>query len=72
MVTTKKYFSPCLGVFVDNNLTWNEHIKHISRKIASNIWLLSKMKVYLSQEHPIKFYKSYIRCSDITAMDISA
>ena len=39
-----------LGVFVDNNLTWNEHIKHISKKIASNIWLLSKMKIYLSQK----------------------
>ena len=50
-----------LGVFVDNNLTWNEHIKHISKKIASNIWLLSKMKVYLSKEHRIQFYKSYIQ-----------
>ena len=50
-----------LGVFVDNNLTWNEHIKHISKKIASNIWLLSKMKIYLSQEHRIQFYKSYIQ-----------
>ena len=50
-----------LGVFVDNNLTWNKHIKHISKKIASNIWSLSKMKDYLSQEHPIQFYKSYIQ-----------
>ena len=45
MITNDKI----LGVFVDNNLTWNEHIKHISKKIASNIWLLSKMKIYLSQ-----------------------
>ena len=31
-----------LGVFVDNNLTWTDHIKHLTKKIASSIWLLSK------------------------------
>ena len=50
-----------LGVFVDNNLSWSEHVKHISKKIASNVWLLSKIKMYLSQEHRIQFYKSYIQ-----------
>ena len=25
-----------LGVFVDNNLTWSEHIKHLTQKIASS------------------------------------
>ena len=29
-----------LGVFVDNNLTWSEHIKHLTKKIASSTWLL--------------------------------
>ena len=32
-----------LGVCVDQNLTWSDHIKHISKKISSNIWLLSKI-----------------------------
>ena len=50
-----------LGVFVDNNLTWSEHIKHVSKKIASNIWFLSKIKTFLSQEHRVQFYKSYIQ-----------
>ena len=50
-----------LGVYVDNNLMWSEHIKHISKKIASNIWLLSKIKMFLSQEHRVQFYKSYIQ-----------
>ena len=50
-----------LGVFVDNNLMWSEHIKHISKKIASNIWLLSKIKTFLSREHRVQFYKSYIQ-----------
>ena len=50
-----------LGVFVDNNLMWSEYIKHMSKKIASNIWLLSKIKTFLSREHRVQFYKSYIQ-----------
>ena len=50
-----------LGVFVDNNLLWSEHVKHITKKIASNIWLLSKIKIFLSQEYGAQFYKSYIQ-----------
>ena len=50
-----------LGVFVDNSLTWTEHVKYLRRKIASNIWLLSKIKHFLSQAHRVQFYKSYIQ-----------
>ena len=50
-----------LGVFVDNNLTWSIHIKHLTKKIASSVWLLSKIKKFLSQDHRIQFYKSYIQ-----------
>ena len=50
-----------LGVFVDNNLLWSEHVKHITKKIASNIRLLSKIKIFLSQEYRVQFYKSYIQ-----------
>ena len=50
-----------LGVFVDNNLTWTNHIKHLTKKMTSSIWLLSKIKKFLSQDHRIQFYKSYIQ-----------
>ena len=50
-----------LGVFVDNNLTWSDHVKHLSKKIASNIWLLSKIKKFLAKDHRDQFYKSYIQ-----------
>ena len=53
--------SKILGVFVDNNLCWSEHVKHITKKIASNVWLLSKIKTYLPLEHRVQFYKSYIQ-----------
>ena len=50
-----------LGVFVDQNLTWSDHIRHLSKKITSSIWLLSKVMKFLSQEHCILFHKSYIQ-----------
>ena len=50
-----------LGVYVDNNLTWTDHIKYLTKKIASSIWLLSKIKKFLSQDHRVQFYKSYIQ-----------
>ena len=57
MITNEKI----LGVYVDNNLTWSEHIKRLTRKIASSIWLLSKIKKFLNQTHRVQFYKSYIQ-----------
>ena len=57
MISNDKIF----GVFVDQNLTWSDHIRHLSKKITSSIWLLSKVKKFLSQEHRILFYKSYIQ-----------
>lgn len=50
-----------LGVHIDNNLTWSVHIGHIAKKLASNLWLLSKLKDYLSIEHRVQFYKTYIQ-----------
>ncbi|MCU7800728.1 MAG: hypothetical protein KZQ70_11410 [gamma proteobacterium symbiont of Lucinoma myriamae] len=50
-----------LGVFVDHNLSWSEHVKYLSKKINSNIWLLSKIKHFLSLSHRVQFYKSYIQ-----------
>ena len=50
-----------LGVRVDNNLSWSDHVKHVCKKISSYIWLLSKIKNFLSQAHRVQFYKSYIQ-----------
>ena len=57
MITSDKI----LGVLVDNNLLWSAHAKHLAKKISSNIWLLSKIKYFLSLNHRIQFYKSYIQ-----------
>ena len=39
---------------VDDNLTWNDHV-------SKPVWLLSKIRSYLSVEHRVPFYKSYIQ-----------
>ncbi len=36
-----------LGVHIQDNLKWDTHINSIKRKIASNIWLLSKIKYFI-------------------------
>ena len=50
-----------LGVQIDNNLSWGEHVRKVTKKMSSNIWLLSKVKNYLSNEHRVMYYKSYIQ-----------
>ena len=50
-----------LGVSIDNNLSWSSHIDQICKKISSNLWLLSRIKEYLSVEHRTQFYKTYIQ-----------
>ena len=50
-----------LGVQIDNNLSWGEHVRKVTKKMSTNIWLLSKVKNYLSNEHRVMFYKSYIQ-----------
>ena len=50
-----------LGVQIDNNLLWTEHISKVAKKMSTNIWLLSQVKRYLSKEHRLIFYRNYIQ-----------
>ena len=50
-----------LGVHVDDNLMWNNHFQYVSKKISSYLWLLGKIKSYLSVEHRLLFYNAYIK-----------
>ena len=54
-------YDKILGVFVDNNLIWSYHTNFITKKISSYLWLLFRIKEYLSIENRVKFYKSYIQ-----------
>ncbi|MES9882038.1 MAG: reverse transcriptase family protein, partial [Sedimenticola sp.] len=50
-----------LGIHVDENLQWNDHFKLICKKVSTYLWLLSRIRPYLSIELRTLFYKAYIQ-----------
>ena len=50
-----------LGIHVDHNLNWHNHFKFLSKKISSYLWLLSKIRTYVSIDHRLLFYNAYIK-----------
>ena len=50
-----------LGVQVDENLMWHNHFQLVSKKVSSHLWLLSKIRSYLSVEHRLLFYNAYVK-----------
>ena len=56
-VTHCKY----LGVIIDEHLDWNKHIEYLGKKIAKDIYLLKRIRSYLTQETALTFYKSIIQ-----------
>ena len=55
-VNTMKF----LGVLLDDNLSWKEHIKYLENKIAKNIGLMFTAKPFLDKESLLALYYSYI------------
>ena len=49
-----------MGVLLDENLSWKEHIKYNENKIAKNLGLLYKAKHYLNKRSLIVLYYSFI------------
>ena len=50
-----------LGIVIDNNLTWSQHVDKVCKKITSNLWPLSRIKDFLTTTHIIQFHKTYIQ-----------
>ena len=55
-VNTMKF----LGVLLDDNLSWKEHIKYLENKIAKNIGLMYRAKPFLDKDILLALYYSYI------------
>ena len=55
-VNTYKY----LGLHLQSNLKWNDHIQHISRKVSSLLGPLIKCSYVLPQSTRLKLYYSYV------------
>ena len=57
MITNDKV----LGIVIDNNLSWSQHVEKVCQQITSNLWLLYRNKDYLTTAHRIRLYKTYIQ-----------
>lgn len=55
-VTTTKF----LGVYIDQHLTWSEHIKIISTKIAKNIGVINRLAHYVPKKVLLNLYYSLV------------
>ena len=51
---------PYLGLVINQNLTWCDHIDHICSKISKRLGLLRRIKSCLPFEARIAFFNSYI------------
>ena len=49
-----------LGLTLDENLTWKNHVEGISKKISSGIGALKRVRGLIDQETAIKAYKGFI------------
>ena len=60
-VIERQEFIKFLGVLLDENLNWKEHIKHTENKIAKNVGLLYKARPFLERNALLALYYSYIQ-----------
>ena len=49
-----------LGVLLDENLSWKDHIKCVETRVAKNIGLLYRAKLFLDKNLLLTLYYSYI------------
>ena len=52
--------SKALGLNIDENLSWKEHIHATSKKVASSIGALKRVRPFISMHTAIKIYKGLI------------
>ena len=49
-----------LGIIIDQNLSWEEHINHLCKILSQNLFLLSKLKHYLNSFCLKLFFNAHI------------
>ena len=50
-----------LGVYIDENLTWNVHIENLSKKIASGIGVLKRIRPFVPHKTLLFTYNSLVK-----------
>ena len=56
----EKHSTKFLGVTLDSNLSWNEHIHNVHTSAARNIGILYKMKEFVSEKSLLILYNSLV------------
>ena len=59
-VIKRASYTKFLGVLLDENLLWKEHLKYTENKIAKSIGLIYKAKPFLDKDSLLSLYFSYI------------
>ena len=52
--------SKYLGVYIDNNLSFRDHIQHVTKKIAMHTGILYRIKQYLPLKARLNYYYGYV------------
>ena len=52
--------SKCLGIEIDEFLTWDTHINSVSKKVSSGIAVLKKIKPFIPTSNLINVYKAVV------------
>ena len=50
-----------LGVWIDEKLNWNQHVKHLTSRMASGIYALKSVKNLLSPSSKEMIYSAFYK-----------
>ena len=49
-----------LGIFIDENLSWNDHISSLCTKVSMNVGVMSRLKWFLPKHILATLYKCFV------------
>ena len=55
------HWSLVIVLFINEHLDWVKHTEYLGKKIAKDIYLLKRIRPYITQETALTFYKSIIQ-----------
>ena len=50
-----------LGIFIDENLSWNRQTEYLKSKVVKNLYLLKRIRPFITEQTASLFYKSVIQ-----------
>ena len=50
-----------LGIYIDENLSWNRQTEHLKSKVVKNLYLLRRIRPFITEQTALLFYKSVIQ-----------